>query len=158
MPFTLKNRSKRCTPWARLGTGLAAGIDKADSYISLSQKVRPAQRNLTNPPGGSANCNDSAFHDDRIAKACRFDVSDRKLGYGKGPFPTCNRGLLIDAKGTDHFCPRALKPAQVIGVINNPACVRVIEIDPHRKTVPGAIELASRGQQSVVRVGHRHRV
>jgi hypothetical protein len=107
---------------------------------------------LMNDGGRGADGFDPAYHDQIVAEAGRAAVADRDLGDRVNPFSGVERGALIDPDGAQHVRAGALHIFEIIGVIDDPGSVGILEIDGQREAMFRPDEAAAIRQVKVV--GH----
>ena len=85
---------------------------------------------------------EAADDQQRIVEPRRAPVADGEVGDGIGALARLVRGALVDPGGAHHVRPRALQVAQVIGVIDDPGEVGILEIDAQPEAVDPVHEAA----------------
>ena len=104
-----------------------------------------------NVDGGCPNGFDRADDDQIVAEASGATIFDVHFGDVIGASIRAQRRALVDADRADHVRPRPLHELQIIGVIDDPVGIRVLEIDAQREMMLAADKAAAIGDVEVMR-------
>ena len=130
-------------PW--LAGGPAFGGEKSGGNPRFGQWLALAHDRLMNVDAGRADVGEGRDELKIVAEPGGLQIFDRGLGNGINPGPGGKRGGLVDPRGAQHVGAGALHIFEVIGVIDDPGGVGILEIDGQGEVVLRPDEAAAIG-------------
>jgi hypothetical protein len=118
----------------------AVSVQEGGSHPRVGQYFLAAHDPLMNVDGGGPNRFDRAEDEQIVAEPGRFTIFDCHFSDVIGASIGSKGLTLVHSYGSNHVGPRPLHELEIVGVVNDPGGVRVLEIDRQGEPVFGPDE------------------
>ena len=134
-------------PGGRLFARSSFRTDEPELYRGFGKADFSTPRNLPEGATDPSDLQRMGIDHHPVAQKRGRELADIHFRDGVEPFPGLQRRPLVDAQHVEQIGARALEPADVVGMIDHPACVGVLVEHAKRIAVKRSVKDAAGGKR-----------